>query len=893
MRSEDVSREDVSLEGSRLPDRSALAVLKGDRVFWLALGLLLVASAAYVLPLPEAPWVDNWRWFYGDIVYALAATLAAGCGLSRLRSPSEQRMWRLVTLAFGTMLAIEVLNYLIPVEVQSLPVGMAVESLYLIYYLALLLAASASRGNSVDPESLRLERFRAVGLGITGAALLLYFDGVSTATSHSGQPAAWSTDLFLFAVLDLLVCVAFFGAWRREEDARWRTMLAGIGLVSAASFPLDLAEGVLYLPGFQGRFSHPAWELPWLIPGVLLVLVARRHLGDPGKSREPSGRTEPPRPDRGSLIVGLILLPLLHTLLYSTNTLEPSLRAPREGVVFGFLVLMGCFTVYYLRALEKGRERGSAELALSEERYRSFAHSRSDALYRAEATPPVRLDQPFDSLVRALGDRLRVVEVGGPAAGLGGEGGGRPLGAPLVALLGADPVAATALLRRWIQQDFETVEMERSDGGAGPAARYFRYSLSGVVDSRGVRRAWLTVSDVTVERQSAMEAERLQIELDHARKMESLGTLAGGIAHDFNNLLLPIVGFTELALDGIDPGDTTTRENLRHVLRASKRGAELVDQVLAVSRKQPRRDVSMRVQDTVTEAIGLVRAGLPSTVAIDTAIDAACPPIQGDQGRIHQVLMNLCTNAGHSIGLAPGRMEISVHYDPHGEEPAAPSGWVVLTVRDDGPGVAPELGDRIFEPFFTTKEPGEGLGLGLATVHGIVTGHGGTVSVTTPLGGGAEFCVRIPACGLSLDADVARADPGHGGSRVMVVDDEPAISEVTTRMLEMEGHAVMAFTSSRQALSVLKANVHGFDLLVTDQTMPMVTGRELAAAARERHPRIAVVIMSGYHLRAEDFTDDYVYLDKPFTRERLSESVRAALALSLRNSVTGSSRETG
>lgn len=846
-------------------------ILARDPVFWIALGLLAVAMVPLVLPVLSPAASDQWRWYYADVIYGIATALVVAWGIRRLGDATERRFWRMIASAYSVILAIELLSLLVPADQRELPIGLAVESLYLVFYVLLFLSVSAAREARSWDSGWRLDRLRTVGLGVVGFAMVLYFQGVPSAAATSVDPVVWSLDLFLFSVLDIALCLSFLGARRRHRGERWRRTFGGLALVAFAHAVMDLAEALYYLD--IGNVLADMPEVVWFLPGLLLTVVARLHLGDPEASEPPTVEATALNPDRGSLVLGLISLPLLHSLLYYLDLLDPNLRELREGVVLGFIVIMGLFTLGYLRTVERARERGDRELLLSEERYRSFAHARSDALFRTEADPPIALDPPVEDLVAAASTRLRVVEAGGTSRPLRDASPQAAIGQSMGELLGLEPDDLRDALERWVAHGFELDDVEVVHG-EGSDRRYYRCALHGVVTGGVLVRAWVSMSDVTAQREAVREGERLARALEQSRRLESLGTLAGGIAHDFNNLLLPIMGFTELAMSELPP-TSQGRENLSQVLKASRRGADLVQQMLAVSRDQPHREVPVAVREVVEEALALLRPGLTAKVNLETDFDEPCPPILGDPSRIHQVVVNLCTNAAQAIGSGHGTVSVAVRHEVDGGEPDAP-GWVAIRVRDDGPGMDEETAGRVFDPFFTTKRPGEASGLGLATVRGIVVSHKGSVSVETWPGRGSEFVVRIPATtGRSAEEtpDTIDLPPAL---RIIVVDDEPAIVDMACHMLTSQGQVVRGFTDPAVALAALREAPDEVDLLLTDQTMPVLTGRALAAAARAVRPGLGIIIMSGYHLRSEDFEEDYVYLDKPFEAKRLMDTVRAA-----------------
>ncbi|MDH3207523.1 MAG: ATP-binding protein [Gemmatimonadota bacterium] len=867
----------------RIPARVGLGpeartVLAGDWVFWASLLMLAVGVAPYVVPLLDAGQFWEWRWSYGDVPIAFGAFLAAIVGIGRVRGRAERRFWQLVAFAYGAALLAEFLSTLVQTSAGDIGLHLAVESLYLVYILALFVA-SGVRPDYYDSAGWRLTRLRAAGLGGLALGLAIYFQIVPSAASADsigpGHP-----NLYVFALLDLALVLTFVRACRDQEDVRWRRIFAGMAAVSAVQAVLDASEATLYLEAFYEMEIPPAWDLPWFVPNVMFVFIARRHLGDPEHRSLPAGRRYEPRPDRGMLIGVLASLPLLHFLLYAAGVLDPSLRDLREGILVLYLLCMGALALLYLSTLDRERERGTRELGLSEERYRSFVTSRSDRMYRAEANHPIRLDQPRDTLLKALEHDLVIAEadeVPGRATSVADPV--ESIGRPLVDVLGPDSAHAHRILREWIDSGYDLENFELSEPGPHGEPHYNRYSVIGIVEDAGLVRVWATASDVTDQRLAALETERLERELEHAQKMESIGAFAGGIAHDFNNLLLPIIGFTELAVADTGAEDEATRESLGQVLRASHRAADLVNQVLSVSRVQPRGDVAVRTQDVIREALGLIRPGLPTTLRIETSIDDACPPILGDPSRIHQVLMNLSSNAAQAIGSAHGSISISLRHDDCADPLAAPKGWVVLEVTDDGPGVAPKVLDRVFEPFFTTRTASGGTGLGLSVVHGIVTSYGGQVTIASPAGQGARVTVRIPATDGVSSTGVADDCTPSTSLRVLVVDDEEAVAEVTHLMLQSGGHAAVSETDPAAALERIKAAEGRFDVLLTDYTMPGMTGLELARAALSCDPRLRVVIMSGFRLGSTDPGHGLVHLPKPFT----SDELMATLGLAMRS----------
>lgn len=367
---------------------------------------------------------------------------------------------------------------------------------------------------------------------------------------------------------------------------------------------------------------------------------------------------------------------------------------------------------------------------------------------------------------------------------------------------------------------------------------------------------WAVVSirDVTEARRAERMRAELERQLRQSQKLDALGTLAGGIAHDFNNILGAMLAFAELiGLDVNEPERVT--EHLSELKRAGDRAAQLVQQILTFSRKQP---ASSRhpteLEATVSEALALVRAGLPSTIALNMELSSRGVVVLADPTGLHQVVMNLCTNAAHAMGQRQGTLTVRLDVTSV-DEPLAASHpglkvgrYARLRVADTGQGMSQDVLKRIFEPFFTTKGPGRGTGLGMAVVHGIVRDHEGAITITSELGKGTEVTVYLPehAAGLRHDAASEPALPRGKGERLMLIDDEPLLCQSVAGLLERLGYRVEAFTEPRKALVRFIEDPNAFQLVLTDLTMPGMTGVDLAREISARSPGKAIVIMSGF-----------------------------------------------
>lgn len=358
--------------------------------------------------------------------------------------------------------------------------------------------------------------------------------------------------------------------------------------------------------------------------------------------------------------------------------------------------------------------------------------------------------------------------------------------------------------------------------------------------------------DVTSHREAAAERERLEIQLRQSQKLEAIGTLAGGIAHDFNNILGAILGFGELAQKSAAVG-SAVRRNVDNVMQAGLRAKALVERILAFSRSGVGERGLVNVQSVIEETLDLVATSLSPEIRLVKRLDGANAAVLGDATQLHQVAMNLCTNALQAMNHG-GVLEVSLTREEvpagmrlsHGDMP--PGFYLCLRVSDTGGGIPPQVRDRMFDPFYTTKHVGEGTGLGLSLVHGIVADLNGGIDVKSAVGQGTTFAIWLPTSGeaapsVALDAtELPRGD----GQTIMVVDDEQALVSLAEELLAELGYEPVGFESSLGALEAFRAAPARFDAILTDETMPGLVGTELAREVRSLRPDIPIILMSGY-----------------------------------------------
>ena len=408
------------------------------------------------------------------------------------------------------------------------------------------------------------------------------------------------------------------------------------------------------------------------------------------------------------------------------------------------------------------------------------------------------------------------------------------------------------------------------------------FSLKPLFDDQGAITYLIPEGRDVTETARATEALRqMERQLRQSQKMEAIGTLAGGIAHDFNNLLTAILGNIEMVLGDMEPAHPR-RPDLLDAQSAAIRARDLVKQILAFSRRQDMARHPVQLQPIVEEVLRLLRAATPPMIEIVSDFEEHLPPVAADPTQIHQVVMNLGTNATHALEDSGGRLEVAVGRVALTGHPVLPDGsYARLVVRDTGMGMSPEVRDRIFDPFFTTKPTGKGSGLGLSVVHGIVRDHGGSVTVESRPGGGSAFTVLLPFSEEAAIGDADRASPRATtrGLRVAVVDDEPMVADVARRLLARLGCQVLTFADPDVALQRLGDASLGVDVVITDRSMPKRTGLELARALHALRPALPIVLATGFADAApRDLETSGIVrvLQKPFTEADLADVLQAA-----------------
>lgn len=406
-------------------------------------------------------------------------------------------------------------------------------------------------------------------------------------------------------------------------------------------------------------------------------------------------------------------------------------------------------------------------------------------------------------------------------------------------------------------------------------------SISPVNDLQGhiVNFVWMS-RDITKD----LEAEK---KLAHSQRIEAIGALAGGIAHDFNNLLFPIIGLSEMLLEDMTP-EMPNRENVKEMHKAAKRAGDLVKQILSFSRQSEHRKIPVRIQQVLKEVLKLSRSTIPSNIEIQSDIQTECGRVMADPTQLHQIAMNLITNAYHAVEDTGGKISISLKETEFASDDSAPQSlesgkYAMLTVSDTGAGIDPTVMNRIFEPYFTTKAQGKGTGLGLSVVYGILKEHGGDIRVDSEAGKGATFSVYLPVMERTDESATPEVAVVYetGNERVLLVDDEGAIARLETQMLERLGYRVIARTGSIDALEAFRENPSAFDLVLTDMSMPNMTGTQLARNLLSIRADIPIIICTGF---SEKTSEEKAkangirgFLMKPVVKSDLAKMVRKVL----------------
>jgi len=434
----------------------------------------------------------------------------------------------------------------------------------------------------------------------------------------------------------------------------------------------------------------------------------------------------------------------------------------------------------------------------------------------------------------------------------------------------------TSLKKERYMQDIE-FKMKRQNGSIFPS----KHAVLELSNEFGERTGWVSVvSDIT-------ERKKMEERLRQAQKMESIGNLAGGIAHDFNNLLFPIIGRSEMLLEDL-PENSPEYENANEIFNAGKRAGDLVTQILAFSRQSEHKKTPVSVQNVLEEVLKLSRSTIPANIEVQQNIQQDCGIVMADPTQIHQITMNLITNASYAVYDKNGVIdielkELTLKDNELPDSVLQPGQYVRLSVSDDGLGMSQNVMNNIFDPYFTTKEKGKGTGLGLAVVYGIVKEHGGEIKVYSEVGKGTTFNIYLPlmknASEVATRENVTRTETGT--ESILFVDDEVSVAKLVGQMLSRLGYQVTIETDSENALNTFRSNPDFFDIVISDMTMPNITGDQLAKEILLIKPDTPIIICTGFSERINKEQSEALgvkgFLMKPAIKSNMAQMVRKVL----------------
>lgn len=450
-----------------------------------------------------------------------------------------------------------------------------------------------------------------------------------------------------------------------------------------------------------------------------------------------------------------------------------------------------------------------------------------------------------------------------------------------------DKIKFAKLIQRAFEQN-ETSDLECQITTAKGNKKWIKAVCNPIVVDNKVIKLSGTFQDITEQREAEEEKETLRSQLQQSQKMEAIGTLAGGIAHDFNNILSVILGYTELAQTNLPEGSKASN-HLGQSLIGLNRATELVKQILTFSRKSDQELQPIKVQTITKEVMKLLRSSLPTTIDIRKDIDYSCENVLADPTQIHQIILNLCTNSSHALRETGGIIAVSLKQVRLDQEDIykiidlKPGSYVKLEVSDNGIGMEKEIQEKIFDPYFTTKKKGEGTGLGLSVVHGIVKTLSGDITVYSEPGKGTTFNVYLPvnASAKEIAPEKISITNITGNEHILIVDDDQDIVQMNKEMLENQGYTIYPFTDSVEALSVFEKAPAKFDLLITDMTMPQKTGAELSQEVLATRPDLPIILRTGFSdlINEEEAKRIGIkkYLMKPVRQNDLLAAVREVL----------------
>ncbi|ADK83511.1 multi-sensor hybrid histidine kinase [Desulfarculus baarsii DSM 2075] len=711
----------------------------------------------------------------------------------------------------------------------------------------------------------RRRMVEAILLFAVACGLIAYLPGVYLALRE---------DLWSVAAVDTAAYAALIYIWR-SQLIDWRIKA---GLLLFVSFALGAVllvavgfygAGYLWLLGFC-VFAGLIWGLRAAALSFALNLAAMALLG----YLLHLGLLDWAKPVENALAKWVVIAT---SFLFLSAVLSASLSVLFKGLqtsLFQAVEARGGLerSNAMLRQEVMARERTAADLQASEERYRELIESISDCILTHDQN----------------GVLLSINSLAASSLGYRPE---QLVGRPIADFL--PPTYRERFANHYmaqinkVGQAMGVMEIQASDG----QTRYLEYRTALVRPPEGAPYVSGLARDITRRVEADRQVRRLQEQLAQARKMEALGTLAGGIAHDFNNILAAIMGYAEICQAAVADGQGQENDQrLELIIKAAERARDLIRQILTFSRPKGKDMRPTRLGPLIEEVLGLFRGGLPASIALKADLAAGQAVVVCDPTQIQQLLMNLCANAMHAMEQRGGEIRVGLEVVDlsAGQDGLTPGRYARLSVSDDGDGIPKAIADRVFDPFFTTKAEGKGTGMGLAVAHGIVAAHNGRIGFESAPGAGATFRVLLPlaAEGPTVEADrparPADETPLGGSERVLFVDDEKPLVDIALSALGRLGYQVRGFSDPALALAEFQRDPTAFDVVISDQTMPGMSGLQLIQALRDQRPGLPAILCTGYGdidaAEAASQARPDILLQKPLGRNQLARALRQALA---------------
>ncbi len=871
----------------------------------------------YFVPLLS----DTEMSWYGDL-YADMPLILVICLVCLIRRrvdepPQARRFWRWIGLGFGAWFLARIVYLTFPGS--DLASNLVSDFSYWLLYLSLLVAIESFPGDvELSPCDRALCRLTLAGGIVMLAAAYLYLALTPAVFLQEQYINTWLPSSLLSLGLDSYICLRFIGLRKRTTNPYWRNGLAWL----AGAFAWWVLVEVFAIT--HDMWGVPDWEVGslfdaiWLAPfAVALIGVAWGSMsGAIGPRRPMEQKTDEADPSTitvwtSPLIAYAFALPATHLALYAPGLLDAELRRPREILVLVTIVVLAALIVRFQRLVLEENQRLEQQREETADSLRELNLVLEDRVRKRTAELEAlnrRLEQDIDrreqielqlraaevrnrALIRAIPDtlfrvdRLGVVQevkphAGGDAAASDGadhdqDDAASPVGATFLGLLPASIVEVAQTALRRVQLSGKEEAFAYSERGSGGDERQIemRIVASGVSEVLAMKR------DVT-------EAKQVEMAMQRAQKIESLGVLAGGIAHDFNNLLVGILGEAQLALSRSDINDEAVAA-LTAIESSGKRAALLTDKMLAYAGRVKTEPVALDFVRLLDELRPLLLAAIDKKTELIFETASDLPAIAGDEAQLTQVVLNLVLNAAEAIGSGGGRImlkvdTVTVETDdlpfPYLGESPAPGRYLNLRVEDEGCGIDPTIQGRVFEPFFSTKDSGHGLGL--AAVLGIIKGHEGAIYLDSAPGTGTRVSVLLPVCSVSVTGDVdAEIDLVNwmSSGTILIADDESIVSELMATYLERHGFDVLVTENGKDAVACFRENNHEIVAVMLDLSMPVMNGIEAFTAIRELNEDTPVFLLSGYGEKAAlaDLDDSSLagFISKPFELNVLARAL--------------------